>query len=324
MVHLVVTSAGEPPPVSIPLLVIAGPTGVGKSAIAVAVARAVGGEVVGADSMQVYRGMDIGTGKLRVDEMGGVEHHMIDVWDAMERGSAGRYLREARAAVAAIHGRGHLPILCGGTGLYIRSVLDGLAEGTARDPEIEQRLEERLGAEGAAALHRELAEIDPLAAERIAPGDGFRIIRALGVYFTTGMPFSRVQEEATTAGGYDVVYVVLNRPRAALYRRIDRRVAEMFAAGFVDEVRRLAPRLGPTARAAIGYRECLQHLAGEIDLAATAVAVQAATRRYAKRQLTWFRAVPDAIELDVEGQDVAVVARWIVDLLADRGIWPPA
>jgi tRNA dimethylallyltransferase len=307
---------------SVPLVVIAGPTGVGKSAIAVAVARAVGGEVVGADSMQVYRGMDIGTGKLRTAEMAGIPHHMIDVWRPEERGSAGRYLAEARAAIVAIHHRGHLPILCGGTGLYLRAVLDGLAEGTARDPEMEEGLEERLGAEGAAALHAELAQVDPPAAERIAPGDGFRIVRALGVFLATGMPFSLIQEEATIAGGYRVAYVLLNRPRAALYRRIDRRVAEMFAAGFVDEVRGLAPRLGPTARPAIGYRECLKHLAGETDLPATVAAVKQATRRYAKRQLTWFRAVPDAIAVDVEGQEVEEVTRAIVDLLSYRGVWP--
>lgn len=303
---------------SIHLLVIAGPTGVGKSAIAVAVARRAGGEVVGADSMQVYRGMDIGTGKLDGSEMGGVPHHMIDVWQPEERGSAGRYLGQARAAIAAIHGRRHLPILCGGTGLYIRAVLDGLAEGTARDPALEEELEERLRHEGPAVLHAQLAAVDPPVAERIAPGDGFRIVRALGVFLATGTPFSEIQAEATIAADYDVAYVLLTRPRTALYRRIDRRVEEMFAAGLVDEVRGLAPRLGPTARAAIGYRECLQHLAGAIDLPATVAAVQTATRRYAKRQLTWFRAVPDAIEVDVEGQEVASVAERIVELVSRR------
>jgi tRNA dimethylallyltransferase len=305
---------------STPLLVIAGPTGVGKSAIAVAVAQAVGGEVVGADSMQVYRGMDIGTGKLRPDEMGGVAHHMIDVWEPEERGSAGRFLREAREAIAETHRRGHLPILCGGTGLYIRAVLDGLAEGTPRDPEVEGKLEERLHREGPAALHAELERVDPAAAARIAPGDGFRIVRALGVYLAAGAPFSSLQEEATIAGDYRAAYVVTHRPRAALYARIDRRVEGMFAAGLVDEVRSLAPRLGPTAAAAIGYRECLQYLAGEIDLPATVTAVQTATRRYAKRQLTWFRAITDAIELDVEGLEAE--ARQIVALLAERGVWP--
>ena len=137
-------SSRIPAPMATPLLVIAGPTGVGKSAIAVAVAQTVDGEVVGADSMQVYRGMDIGTGKVRRDEMHGVPHHMIDVWEPEEPGSAGRFLREARAVIAAVHGRGHLPILCGGTGLYIRAVIDGLAAGTGRDPAVEDMLEERL------------------------------------------------------------------------------------------------------------------------------------------------------------------------------------
>ena len=304
-----------------PLLVIAGPTGVGKSAIAVAVAQTVDGEVVGADSMQVYRGMDIGTGKVRRDEMHGVPHHMIDVWEPEEPGSAGRFLREARAVIAAVHGRGHLPILCGGTGLYIRAVIDGLAAGTGRDPAVEDMLEERLCAAGSVPLHAELARVDPEAADRIAPGDGFRIVRALGVFLATGIPFSRHQEEATVAADYRTLYVWLDRPRAELYRRIDARVAAMFAVGLVDEVRALAPRLGPTACAAIGYRECLQHLAGEIDLPTAIGTVQHATRRYAKRQLTWFRAVPGATVVEVAG-DAGAAVETITDLARERRITP--
>jgi len=303
----------------IPLLVIAGPTGVGKSAVAVAVAQALRGEVVGADSMQVYRGMDVGTGKLRPEEMGGVPHHMIDVWEPEDTGSAGRYLRDARAAIVAVYGRGNLPVLCGGTGLYIRAVIDGLAEGAGRDPAVEGELAERLRADGPESLHVELTQVDPEAAARIAPNDGFRIMRALGVFLATGTPFSQHQEAATVAGDYRTIYVRLHRPRSELYRRIDARVAAMFAAGFVEEVRRLAPRLGLTARAAIGYRECLRHLAGEIDLATTMTAVQQATRRYAKRQLTWFRAVSGAAEVTIPG-GASGAARRIVDLVRDRGL----
>jgi len=312
---------GKTSPMSIPLLVIAGPTGVGKSAVAVAVARTLRGEVVGADSMQVYRGMDIGTGKLRPEETGGVPHHMIDVWEPAEPGSAGRYLREARAVVAAVHGRGNLPVLCGGTGLYIRAVIDGLAEGAGRDLTIEGELVERLRVAGPVLLHAELAQVDPEAAARIAPNDGFRIVRALGVFLATGTPISHHQEVATVAGDYRTVYVCLHRPRSELYERIDARVAAMFADGLVEEVSRLAPRLGATARAAIGYRECLQHLAGELDLATTIAAVQQATRRYAKRQLTWFRSVPDVAEVKITGHGVAVVPK-IVALVRDRGLAP--
>jgi tRNA dimethylallyltransferase len=304
---------------SIPLLVIAGPTGVGKSAVAVAVAQVLGGEVVGADSMQVYRGMDIGTGKLRPAEMSGVPHHMIDVWEPETPGSAGRYLRDARRAIAAVHERHNLPVLCGGTGLYIRAVIDGLAEGTGRDPTVEGELVERLDADGPAPLYTELMQVDPAAAARIAPNDGFRIVRALGVFRATGTPFSHQQEVATVAGDYRTVYVSLHRPRAQLYRRIDARVAAMFADGFVEEVRELAPRLGPTARAAIGYRECLQHLAGQMDLATAIAAVQHATRRYAKRQLTWFRAVPGAMTVEV-ADDVRPAVTTIVGLARDRGL----
>lgn len=316
---IVVALGGKTSLMPIPLLVLAGPTGVGKSAVAVAVAQALRGEVVGADSMQVYRGMDVGTGKLPPEEMGGVPHQMIDVWEPEDPGSAGRYLREARAAIVAVHGRGNLPVLCGGTGLYIRAVIDGLAEGAGRDPAVEEGLAARLRADGPAPLHVELTQVDPAAAARIAPNDGFRIIRALGVFRATGTPFSHHQEAATVAGDYRAVYVRLHRPRSELYGRIDARVAAMFAAGFVEEVRRLAPRLGPTARAAIGYRECLQHLAGEMDLATTVAAVQQATRRYAKRQLTWFRAVSGASEVTIAGESGGAVER-IVKLVRDRGL----
>ncbi|NCO58800.1 MAG: tRNA (adenosine(37)-N6)-dimethylallyltransferase MiaA [Nitrospirae bacterium CG18_big_fil_WC_8_21_14_2_50_70_55] len=301
---------GAPAAVGAPLLVIAGPTGVGKSAVAVAVARAVGGEVVGADSMQVYRGMDIGTGKLRPEERGGVPHHMLDVWEVEERGSAGRFLREARAAIAAIHRRGRLPILCGGTGLYLRAVVDGLAEGTGRDPGVEARIEQRLARVGAEPLHAELARLDPAAAGRIPATDRFRLVRALGVCLATGRPFTAVQAEATRGGGYRTCYLCLTWPRPALYARIDARVEQMFRAGLVAEVAGLAARLGPTARLAIGYRECLALLAGELDEAAAKVAIQHATRRYAKRQLTWFRAVAGVrfIDLAAAGASEALVA----------------
>jgi len=251
--------------------------------------------------------------------MGGVPHHMIDVWEPEAPGSAGRYLREARAVIAAVHGRGNLPVLCGGTGLYIRAVIDGLAEGAGRDPTVEEGLAARLRADGPVPLHAALTQVDPEAAARIAPNDGFRIIRALGVFLATGMPFSHHQEAATVAGDYRTIYVRLHRPRSELYSRIDARVVAMFAAGFVEEVRRLVPRLGPTARAAIGYRECLQHLAGEMDLATTVAAVQHATRRYAKRQLTWFRSVSGASEVTLAGESGGAV-QGIVDLVRDRGL----
>jgi len=302
-----------------PLLVIAGPTGVGKSAVAVAVARAVGGEVVGADSMQVYRHMDIGTGKIRSAEMDGVPHHMIDVWEVEERGSAGRFLGEARAAIAAIHGRGRLPILCGGTGLYIRAVVDGLAEGAGRDRAVEVQLEARLAAEGAEVLHAELARLDPVAAARIPASDRFRLVRALGVCLATGRSFTELQGEATHPADYRTVYLCLTRPRAQLYGRIDARVEAMFRDGLVAEVRALASRLGPTARGAIGYRECLALLAGELDEVEAIAAIQRASRRYAKRQLTWFRAVVGVRFIDLEevGAMEAILAA-ARDLAGDR------
>lgn len=270
---------------------IAGPTGVGKSSVAVAVAAAVGGEVVGADSMQLYRGMDIGTGKLLPAEMAGIPHHMIDVWEVEERGSAGRFLGEARAAIGAVHGRGRLPILCGGTGLYIRAVIDGLAEGAGRDRALELLLEGRLAAEGAEALLVELARLDPVAAGRIPASDHFRLIRALGVCLATGRPLTELQGKATRAADYRTVYLCLTRPRAELYARINGRVEAMFRDGLVAEVRGLASRLGPTAAAAIGYRETLRLFAGALTEAEAIAAIQHASRRYAKRQLTWFRAV---------------------------------
>jgi len=293
-----------------PLLVIAGPTGVGKSAIAITVARVVGAEVVGADSMQVYRGMNIGTGKVRPAEMEGVPHHMIDVWEPEARGSAGRFAREARAAIATIHGRGSLPILCGGTGLYVRAAIDGLAEGAGRDRRIEAQIEVRLAAEGVEPLHAELARLDPMAAGRIPATDRFRLVRALGVCLATGRPFSEIQRETTHAVGYRIRYLCLTRPRAQLYARINSRVEQMFRDGLVAEVRALAPRLGPTARGAIGYRECLALLAGELGEVETISAIQRASRRYAKRQLTWFRAVAGVrfIDLEAAGAMEAILA----------------
>ncbi|HHW14968.1 MAG TPA: tRNA (adenosine(37)-N6)-dimethylallyltransferase MiaA [Firmicutes bacterium] len=299
------------------LLAIVGPTAVGKSEVAVEVARIIDGEIVSADSMQVYRGLDIGTGKLSPAERGGVPHHLLDVVEPEETYSVARYEREALAAIAAIHRRGRVPLLVGGTGLYYRAVVrDYLFEGPGADPELRARLADEAQREGAPALHRRLAEIDPVAAGRIHPNDLRRIIRALEVYILSGVPLSQ-QQQGSEEPRFDLVAVGLTAPRGVLYARIERRVDAMLAKGLLAEVRTLVDRgleSWLTSIQALGYKEFLPYLRGEEDLATAVVRLKRETRRYAKRQLTWFRREPHVHWLDREaypgtGNLVAAILR---------------
>lgn len=277
-----------------PLLVLVGPTAVGKTSLSLRLAEALNGEVVSADSMQVYIGMDIGTAKPTREERARVVHHLIDVVEPTEPFSVARYAELAHQAIAAIHTRGHLPILTGGTGLYIRAVVDGLPLPPAPpNPEIRARLAEEARRLGPAALHERLARVDPVSAARLHPNDLRRIIRALEIYETTGRPRSATQAPSGAASRYRAHWFGLTRPRASLYKRIDERVEAQIAAGLVQEVQALRARgWNPRATSvqALGYKEILDYLDGKVTLEEAKARLKKATRQYAKRQLSWWRA----------------------------------
>lgn len=294
------------------LVVIIGATGTGKSELALDVAEgliAAGrpAEIVGADAMQVYRGMDIGTAKLPLESRRGIPHHLIDIIPPTAEYSVAEYQQAARGRIAALQADGVTPILVGGSGLYVSSVVQDF-EFPARDGVVRSRLEAELEAEGPAALHARLTALDPAAAERVDPANGRRIVRALEVVelagsFTPGLPEHRPPwQEAVTIG--------LGLERAQLVDRLDARVEAMWRGGLVAEVRALrdGPGLGRTAARAIGYAQALAELAGELDRAEAIEQTQAITRRYARRQVSWFRRMPDVAWLDAAAEDRAALA----------------
>jgi len=288
----------------IPLLVIVGPTAVGKSEVALCVARRLGGEIVSADSMQVYRHLDIGTAKPTAQERALVTHHLLDVVEPDQEYSVALYQREAEAAIAAAWERGHLPILVGGTGLYVRAVLEGLSFAAAPPhPAVRTRLEALAREQGPGALHALLAQVDPASAERIHPRNLKRAIRALEVYYTTGMPISQLHAlDRAGPDRYNALVFGLDMPRELLYRRIDERVEEQLRRGLVAEVAWLLEhgcheRL--VSMQGLGYRQLARYLRGESSLEEAVAALKRDTRRFAKRQYTWFRADPRVQWLDV-------------------------
>lgn len=277
------------------IIAVVGPTASGKSALAVALARRLGGEIVSCDSMQIYRGMDIGTAKPDLSEMQNVPHHLLDIADPAEVFSVGDYVSAANVAVQEILGRGNLPIFCGGTGLYLDAFLrGGLPETPAADPQLRAHLAASASADGGAALYAELAACDPESAAAIHPNNLRRVVRALEVFRLSGIPKSEWdRRSAALPRLYDATVIGLRfENRELLYRRIDARVDAMIDAGLVGETRQLAARgvftISHTAAAAIGYKELLPYLAGECDLSFAVEQIKTATRRYAKRQMTWF------------------------------------
>lgn len=275
-----------------PVLAVVGPTAAGKSALGVALAHELGGEVVNADSMQVYRGMDVGTAKLAPGEREGVPHHVLDVWPVTKTASVAEYQRLAAAAVADIRERGRLPILVGGSGLYVRAVVDDI-EFPGTDPAVRDRLEAELAHGGPEQLHERLAGLDPDAAAAILPSNGRRVVRALEVIELTGEPFSaRLPDYEATPSA---VQIGVDLPRDVLDGRVETRVDRMWDAGLVDEVRRLEReglRDGRTASRALGYRQVLAFLAGECDESTARDETVRATRRFVRRQDSWFRRDP--------------------------------
>jgi tRNA dimethylallyltransferase len=289
------------------VVVVAGPTAAGKTALAIEWAEQWGGEIVGADSQQVYRYMDVGTAKPTAEERLRVIHHLIDVADPDEAYSAGRYEEEAAAAVDAIVGRGRVPFVVGGTGLYLRALLDGLTTKVGRDPERRAALEAEQEAAKAAGdtdrLHRRLAKVDAVTAERLHPNDAVRIIRALEVTELTGRPASESFRDAPAEPRYDALQLVIDPGRDLLNERIDRRCEAMVNGGLLQEVRNLREMgYGPelASMRAIGYRH-LQPVVDGVEILANVVEqLQHDTRQFARRQRTWFRAVEGAVWIDPE------------------------
>ena len=290
------------------VIAVVGPTATGKSGLGVALARALGGEVVNADSMQLYRGMDIGTAKEPAAARQGVPHHLLDIWPVTRTANVADYQKLARAAIDDIIARGQVPVLVGGSGLYLRAALDDLDfHGT--DPGTRARLESELAGAGAAALHARLASLDPAAAAAILPSNGRRIVRALEVIELTGRPFT------ATMPAYEqvrpAVQLGLTLPRPELDRRIAARVEAMWQAGFEAEVKDLVRRGlrdGKTARRALGYQQMLRHLDGELTLEQAREETIKATRRFARRQESWFRRDPRVHWLDADRPAERLVA----------------
>jgi tRNA dimethylallyltransferase len=276
-----------------PLVAVVGPTAAGKSALALRIARAFSGEIVSCDSLQVYRGLDIGSAKPSPEERRLVPHHLIDVVDPGEEFSAAEYARRARGAIQDIAARGRLPVVVGGTGLYLKALLEGLFEGPARDEDLRGRLEGQAREKGDAYLHRVLARVDPPAAARIPPRDRVRVVRALEVRFRSGRTLSESHREgAVPLQGFETLIVGLHPDRSELRVAVERRTQAMIGSGLLDEVRGLLDcGLDPGVRPlqAIGYRQAVARLQGTGDEADLRRDIVTATMRYAKRQMTWFR-----------------------------------
>lgn len=285
------------------VVAVLGPTATGKSDLGVALARELGGEVVNADAMQLYRGMDIGTAKLAVDERQGVPHHLLDVLEVTETASVAAFQRDARAVIERLRAEDRVAVLVGGSALYLRAVLDEMTfPGT--DAEVRGRLEAELAEAGPAALHRRLAERDPAAALAVLPSNGRRIVRALEVMEITGQPFSAQLPELGEPR-YGAVLLGLDLDTDTLDRRIGERVTRMFEAGLVDEVRALLDRGlrdGRTASRAVGYQQVVAALDGGGDLERAAEDTAQATRRLVRRQRAWFRRDPRIRWLDASGE----------------------
>ena len=308
------------------IAVVTGPTATGKTRLGIELARALDGEIVSGDSMQIYRGMDIGTAKPSPEELAAAPHHMIDIAEPAEEWSVSRYVEAADAAVQDILSRGKLPIVVGGTGLYIDSLVRGteFSERTGAGELCRAELEGRYDEIGGEAMLKELSQLDPERAARLHPADKKRIVRAMEIYLLTGETMTE-HDRRTRARPpkYDAAYIVLDfAERAALYARIDARVDEMVADGLFEEVERVFSRgASNTARQAIGYKEAWAALSGEITRDEAVEAIKRESRRYAKRQLTWLRSRPDALWIRWGREpDIAAATRDSTAFLTAHGI----
>ena len=291
---------------------ILGPTATGKSALALALAEEHGGEIVNCDSTAVFRGFDIGTDKPSAGDRRRVPHHLIDIAEPVADYTAAQYARDAAQAIRDIHGRGRLPILAGGTGFYYRALTRGLFPGPGRDDALRRRLEAIAARRGAGFLHRMLGRTDPRSAERIQPRDLKRMVRALEVFFLTGRPLtSHFDETVSPIPDVDVVAIGVRLPAAEISERVTRRVDEQFARGLLDEIRTLLARGIPESARPFGglvYRQALEHLHGVRNEAATRALIAQENRRYARRQLIWFRKEPNLTWFDGPGESPLTIA----------------
>jgi tRNA dimethylallyltransferase len=310
-----------------PLIVLTGPTAVGKTKLSIALAKAVNGEIISADSMQVYQHMDIGSAKIMPEEMQGVPHYLVDVLSPKEEFHIVKFQQMAREAMAEIYSRGKIPILVGGTGFYIQAITREIDFTEAQQEDsYRQELEQLAEEKGAHVLHEMLAEKDPVSAAQIHENNVKRVIRALEFYHQNGFPISmHNQEQKERTSPYNLAYFVLNAPRPLLYERIDRRVDEMIEAGLLEEVQKLKD-MGCTrdlvSMQGLGYKEILAYLDGEYPLEEAVRILKRDTRHFAKRQLTWFRREEDVLWVDKDqfAYNDEKILRYMLSVLKDRAI----
>ena len=305
-----------------PLVILVGPTAVGKTAASIGLAKALNGEIISGDSMQIFKGLDIGTAKISQSEMDGVVHHLIDIKEPWESFSAAEFKRLADEAIADIHSRGKLPIIVGGTGFYINSVLYEYHFGEAEtDEAYRAQLQQYLELHGNDALWQLLLEKDPASAERLHSNDTKRVMRALEVLHVTGIPASERQNTVDRQTmRYDAVYIALNLPREILYQRINHRVEQMMAEGLEQEVRNALAQGVPQdalSMTSLGYRQMIQYFNGEISLERAVELIQRDTRHFAKRQLTWFRHDPNIQWVDKDGKTDAQIQQELLKVITD-------
>jgi tRNA dimethylallyltransferase len=290
------------------LLVILGPTASGKTALSLAVAEEFNGEIVNCDSVAIYREFDIGTAKPSAAERARAPHHLFDVVEPAQEMTAGEYARRARQVLSEIKSRNHLPIVVGGTGMYLRALLEGLFPGPQRSEELRQRLREKSAKKGPGHLHRILRRLDHAAAEKIHANDAPKLIRAIEVCLASRQKMTDLWQQGRDAlQGFRILRLGLDPDRAALYSRINQRASQMFDAGLIDETMRLLEKYGATGPlGSLGYRQAVQFLQGELNRDQALQAAQQAHRNYAKRQMTWFRREPEVEWLKGLGDDAAI------------------
>jgi tRNA dimethylallyltransferase len=303
------------------LLVILGPTASGKTSLSIALAKKFAGEIVNCDSVAMYSELDIGTAKPTAAERAQVPHHLFDCVDPTQQVTAGEYARRARQILAEIKARHHLPILVGGTGLYLRALLEGLFPGPQRSEELRTRLRERTEQRGSAYLHRILQRLDPAAAARVHANDTPKLIRAIEVCLASRQKMSDLwQQGRDPLHGFSILRVGLDPERSLLYERINERAREMFEEGLIEETQQLLQKYGAVRILnSLGYKQAVQMLKGELSREAALASAQQAHRNYAKRQMTWFRREPDVHWLKGYGNDPAI-QREAIDWVAASGI----
>ena len=310
-----------------PMVVLTGPTAVGKTELSIRLAEALDGEIISADSMQVYKKMDIGTAKIRKEEMGGIPHHLIDVLDPAEEFNVVRFQEMAKEALAGIYERGKIPLVVGGTGFYIQGLLYAIDfTREEQDKSFRERLQKKAEEEGAGAVHQMLEKVDSVSAGKIHPNNVKRVIRALEFYHLNGRPISEHnEEEARKKSPYQSAYFVLNQDRQTLYERINRRVDLMMEEGLIGEVKSLVEEgygRNLVSMQGIGYKEVFDYLEGEISLEETTERIKKDTRHFAKRQLTWFGREKEVIMIDKDKYETEEeILEHMLGILKEKGIY---